>query len=162
MDILLWRHAEAEAATDGIPDLRRPLTPHGQKQALKMAQWLKKHAPDHLRILVSPALRCQQTAQASGLPFETDPCLGPDRRVEDLLASIGWPDDWQSKKLSSAVLVVGHQPTLGRVVAHLLSENKTNWPIKKGALWWLSGQNQSNTMPTATFSVKTVIAPDLL
>ncbi len=34
MDLLLWRHAEAE---DGTPDLKRKLTPRGEKQARQMA-----------------------------------------------------------------------------------------------------------------------------
>ncbi|MBS1211256.1 MAG: sixA [Proteobacteria bacterium] len=60
MDLLLWRHAEAE---DGIPDLKRKLTPRGEKQAQQMATWLKTHAPENLRIVASPAKRCQQTDQ---------------------------------------------------------------------------------------------------
>ena len=34
MDLLLWRHAEAE---DGIPDLKRKLTKRGEKQAQQMS-----------------------------------------------------------------------------------------------------------------------------
>ena len=66
MDLLLWRHAEAE---DGIPDLKRKLTTRGEKQAQQMADWLRIHGSKNLRILASPAHRCQQTAQALALPF---------------------------------------------------------------------------------------------
>src|SRR5689334_5644347 len=89
MDLLLWRHAEAE---DGTPDLKRKLTPRGEKQARQMAEWIKKHAPKDLRIIASPATRCQQTAQALGLPFETDKRLGTGGDVSGLLATIDWPD----------------------------------------------------------------------
>ena len=85
MDLLLWRHAEAE---DGIPDLKRRLTARGEKQAQQIAEWLHQHAPKKLRILVSPALRCQQTAKALGLPFETDKRLGTDGNVASLLAAV--------------------------------------------------------------------------
>ena len=61
MDLLLWRHAEAE---DGFPDETRKLTPRGEQQAKQMAKWINKHAPKDLRIIASPALRCQQTALA--------------------------------------------------------------------------------------------------
>ena len=90
MDLLLWRHAEAE---DGIPDLKRKLTARGEKQAAQMAEWLKKNAPTNLRILVSPAVRCQQTAKALGLPFETDKRIGTEARqeLERLLARGGEP-----------------------------------------------------------------------
>ena len=63
MDLLLWRHAEAE---DGIPDLKRRLTARGEKQAAQMGEWLKKNAPKNLLVVASPALRCQQTARALG------------------------------------------------------------------------------------------------
>ena len=34
MELLLWRHAEAE---DGFPDAERRLTPRGEQQAQRMA-----------------------------------------------------------------------------------------------------------------------------
>ena len=86
MDLLLWRHAEAE---DGPVDLQRQLTKRGEKQALEMAQWIRKHQPKKMRILVSPAERCQQTAKALDMPFETVRSLGPDAGVSDLIAASG-------------------------------------------------------------------------
>ena len=37
MNLILWRHAEAE---DGADDLQRALTGKGRRQAARMAQWL--------------------------------------------------------------------------------------------------------------------------
>ena len=37
MDLILWRHAEAE---EGDNDLARELTPKGEKQAARVAEWL--------------------------------------------------------------------------------------------------------------------------
>ena len=140
-DLLLWRHAEAE---DGIPDLKRKLTARGEKQAAQMAEWLRKHAPKDLRIVVSPATRCQQTATALGLPFETDKRLGADSNATNLLAAAGWPDDGKA----AAVLVVGHQPTLGQTAALLLSGAEDNWTIKKGAVWWFSNRTRQGDTQT--------------
>ena len=39
MELILWRHAEAE---DGSPDAARKLTAKGEKQAQKLARWLKE------------------------------------------------------------------------------------------------------------------------
>jgi phosphohistidine phosphatase len=150
MDLLLWRHAEAE---DGIPDLKRKLTKRGEKQAQQMAEWLKAHAPKNLRILVSPAVRCQQTAQALGLPFETDKRLGTDSDVSHLLAAIGWPDGGANGAGYKAVLVVGHQPTLGRTAALLLSGSEAHWTIKKGALWWFSNRTRQRESQTVLKAV---------
>ena len=151
MDLLLWRHAEAE---DGFPDLKRKLTARGEKQAAQMAEWLKKHAPKNLRILVSPAVRCQQTAKALGLPFETEKRLGTDGDAAHLLTAVGWPDG----QGASAVLVVGHQPTLGKTAALLLAGTEDNWPIKKGAVWWFSNRTRQGESQTV---LRAMIPPDL-
>ena len=131
MDLLLWRHAEAE---DGEDDLKRRLTERGQKQARTMAAWIRAHQPKDLRIIVSPAVRTQQTAEALKLPFETQRKIGPEACVSELIAASGWP------QASGSVLLVGHQPSLGRLAALLLAGHETEWSIKKGALWWLSNR----------------------
>ena len=141
MDLLLWRHAEAE---DGFPDLKRKLTAHGEKQAAQMAEWIKKQAPKTLRILVSPAVRGQQTAKTLGLPFETDKRLGTDSDAAHLLAAAGWPNG----KGAPAVLVVGHQPTLGQSAALLLSGAEADWSIKKGAVWWFTNRTRHGETQT--------------
>ena len=154
MDLLLWRHAEAE---DGSPDNKRKLTARGAKQAQQMAEWINMHGPKNLRVLSSPALRCQQTAQALGLPFATDQRLGTDSHVANLLAAVGWPDGGQKGKGTSAVLVVGHQPTLGQTAALLLSGHEAEWTIKKSALWWFSNRTRKGETQTV---LRAVIPPD--
>src|SRR5690349_22456953 len=87
MDLILWRHAEAEA---GEPDMGRRLTGKGVKQAERMATWLDAHLPDTCRVLVSPADRAQQTAQALNRKFKTVPELAPgatDRKSTRLNSS---------------------------------------------------------------------------
>ena len=148
MDLLLWRHAEAE---DGIPDMKRALTPRGEKQAQKMAAWLATHAPDNLRIVASPAKRCQQTAQALGRPFDTDPRLSPGGSAADLLCAINWPEGSNSR--SAAILVVGHQPTLGHTAALLLAGSEADWSIKKGAVWWFSNRTRDGEAQTVLRAV---------
>ena len=156
MDLLLWRHAEAE---DSFPDLKRKLTSRGEKQASQMAGWLRKHGPKNLRILASPALRCQQTAQALELPFETDKRLGTDRNAASLLVAAGWPDGGEKSLGKNAVLVVGHQPTLGQTAALLLSGTEADWTIKKGALWWFSNRFRRDETQTV---LRLAISADFL
>jgi phosphohistidine phosphatase len=144
MDLILWRHAEAE---DGTPDLKRKLTARGEKQAKQMAEWIKAHAPKNLRIIVSPAVRTQQTAKALDLPFSTDKRLGPEASVADLLAVANWPSD-TTQGSDTAILAIGHQPTLGRTAALLLSGEDAYWTIKKGAVWWFSSRTRQGEMQT--------------
>lgn len=149
MDLLLWRHAEAE---DGYPDLTRRLTRHGEKQAQKVAAWLRQHAPADLHIVVSPATRCQQTAAALGLPFFTEPRLSTDYDAAALLSVVG-----ELHRRVRTILVVGHQPTLGEVAALQLTGAPIAWQVKKGALWWLSTRAE----PTKRTQLRAVIDPEL-
>jgi phosphohistidine phosphatase len=136
MDLILWRHAEAEP---GEPDLDRRLTSKGIKQAARVATWLERHLPDRCRVLVSPAQRAQQTALALGRKFKTMPELAPGASVASVLAAANWPDSREP------VLIVGHQPTLGEVASLLLAGEEAGWSIRKGAVWWLSDRNRDGS-----------------
>jgi phosphohistidine phosphatase len=150
MDLILWRHAEAEP---GEPDLGRRLTAKGIKQAERMALWLDAHLPDTCRILVSPADRAQQTALTLGRKFRTVPELRPGASVDAVLATAGWPD------AREPVLIVGHQPALGEVAAFLVSGQDASWSVRKGALWWLSNRVREDSSAVV---VRVVIGPDLV
>jgi phosphohistidine phosphatase len=151
MELILWRHAEAE---DGIHDMERRLTSKGFKQAAKMAAFLLPHLPQDLHILVSPAVRAQQTAQALNKSFITDPLLAPESSPQAILESSGW---LQSSKRT--VLIVGHQPTLGEVAAQLLTGKPGTQSFKKGAVWWFSRNDAQKNINT---TLRLVIAPDFL
>ena len=150
MDLILWRHSEAEP---GEPDLGRRLTSKGLKQAERMAAWLDTRLPDTTRILVSPADRTQQTALALGRKFRTVDEIAPGAGVASVLAAAGWPDSREP------VLVVGHQPTLGMVAATLLSGEAAAWSVKKGAVWWLSNRTRDGESGVV---LKVVVGPDLV
>jgi phosphohistidine phosphatase len=149
MDLILWRHADAVDAEPGQPDLTRHLSARGEKQARRVARWLREVLPKNPRILVSPAHRTLQTAHALALPFAVEARIGTAAAVADLIAASGWPE------AAGTVLLVGHQPTLGRLAALLLSGQEADWAIKKGALWWFS-RREGETL------LRAVVAPDLL
>src|SRR6478672_9075250 len=71
--------------------------------------------PAGCRIIVSPALRAQQTAQALERGFETVQEIGGGASVAAVLEAVHWP------RALEPALVVGHQPTLGRVASFLLA-----------------------------------------
>jgi len=123
MDLILWRHAEAE---DGFPDAERALTPKGQRQASLMAQFLSSRLPANTHILVSPALRTQQTARALTHHFITEPAINTGANATAVLEKIIWPN------CSNAVLLVGHQPWLGEIAAQLMTGQSAYWQVKKG------------------------------
>src|SRR5262245_58288087 len=135
MDLILWRHAEAE---EGGTDLARALTGKGRKQAARIAEWLQQRLPAKFTLLASPAVRAQQTAEALGAKIPTVERLAPGAGVADILAAAGWPDH------KGAVIVVGHQPDHGSAVAHLMSGVKADWSLKKGALVWMASRERDS------------------
>ena len=153
MDLILWRHAEAEEGDSATPDSKRRLTARGEKQAKQVARWLRQHLPRERKILVSPAERTRQTALALDLPYEIEPRIGTGASVKDVLIAAGWPGQ------SGAVLIVGHQPTLGRVAALLLGGAEASWSIKKGGVWWFSCRLHNDE---AQIALRAVLNPDLI
>ena len=153
MDLILWRHAEAEDLRDGMEDLQRALTPRGEKQAARVGAWLDRLLPEGTRVLCSPARRCEQTATALGRKFKVRPELSPGASVEDVLAVAQWPD------ARHPVLVVGHQPTLGEAVARLLGISDGECPVRKGTAWWLRARQHEGGTECIVVAVQ---SPDVL
>lgn len=150
MDLILWRHAEAE---DSSPDMDRVLTLKGKKQAEKVANFLRLHLPPETRILVSPATRTVQTASAFSEKFTLAPSISPGASAHAILQAARWPNQ------EGTVLIVGHQPTLGAVAALLLGSAESSLSIKKGSLWWFTRRARDDYAQT---TLRAVITADFL
>jgi len=134
MELILWRHCEA---APGYPDAERPLTEAGMLQAARMAAWLKPLLPKEPLIVVSPALRAQQTAQVLSATFQTNPAVGTAAVPEDILRAVAWPYG------EGTTVVVGHQPTLGATAALALTGMPGgSFVLPAGAIWWLFRNEQ--------------------
>ena len=153
MDLILWRHAEAQVQMDGDDDMARALTHRGEKQAARMAGWLDRQLPEGARILVSPARRTEQTALALERKYKIRPELAPNGTVEQLLEVAQWPHG------KATVLLVGHQPTLGQTISRLLGLNASECAVKRGAVWWLRNRKRGALSQTV---VVTVQSPEVL
>lgn len=150
MDLILWRHADAE---EGGRDLDRKLTAKGRKQSARMAEWLLARLPSRCTVLASPARRARETADVLGVRYKIAERIAPGAAPADILEAAGWPSH------KGAVVVVGHQPDLGRTLAVLLSGAQGEWSVKKGALWWLSNREREGESQVV---VRAVIGPDFL
>ena len=118
-ELILLRHAHAEAAVHGQDDMDRPLSRQGQAEAEAAGRWLKEHgyAPD--RVVYSPARRTRETVEqvlsvlgyleqkAEPRIFEATP--GTLMQVADEQKELG------------RVLLVGHNPGLEQLAALLSS-----------------------------------------
>jgi phosphohistidine phosphatase len=154
MHLILWRHAEAEDVA--ASDLARQLTTRGRKQAQNVARWLRARLPEDALILASPAARTIQTAEALTDQYRVVRELAPDASVEQVLTAVGWPEG-----LASTVVVVGHQPTLGEVAAHLLSggSDQRSWAMKKAGVVWLASRERNGDGQAVLHAA---ITPDLV
>lgn len=168
-NILLWRHAQAEDLADfddldfDNRDSARPLSKKGQKQAEKVAGWLKNNMPKGTLIVSSNALRAKQTAQSLGLEYIVIADLAPNVTLETALKTIG--ELSVNNLASDNLLLVGHQPWIGLLAAQLLnfpkklSESAKEISIKKGAVWWFKRPISQGNQP---FKLFTVLAPSTL
>ena len=151
MELILWRHAEAEdAGAQG--DAARRLTRKGEKQAERMARWLRPQLDGTWRVVVSPAVRALGTVAPLDLPYEVRESVSTSAGPESILEEAGWPEDGQ-------VLVVGHQPTLGQVAAILLGGRTGDVSVRKGAILWFSTREREGRSETV---LKAVLDPDTL
>ncbi len=155
MDLILWRHADAEEPEVGQSDMDRPLTARGERQATRVALWLHRQMPDAVRVLVSPAQRAQRTAAKLERKFTTESAIGPAADATALLGASGWPNSRRT------VLLVGHQPALGRLAALLLTGTEAPWTFRKGAVWWLRNRPADAESRAETFLL-CVQSPDTM
>jgi len=149
MELILWRHAEAE---DGADDLERKLTAKGRKQAARVATWLHGQLPGKFTVVSSPAKRALQTAKALDVPIDASELLAPGGSAADLLRAVDWPNR------DEVVIAVGHQPTLGQAVARILGHGG-DLSIQKGALWWIEARDKAGSRGVR---IRAVIGPDFL
>ena len=117
-----------------------------------MAAWLRPRLPEDTRVLVSPAVRTQQTARALTEHFQTLPDIAPGADVSAILAAIDWPS-------STNLLLVGHQPWLGRLASLLIAGVEMEWSVKKAAVWWLCRRMREDEAQTV---LRAVVNPDLV
>jgi phosphohistidine phosphatase len=153
MDLIVWRHAEAADAAAGQDDLDRALTPKGRRQARSAAAWLDERLGRRVKVYASPARRTQQTAAAFGRKVTTLPQAAPGADAGALLAALRWQES------RTPMLLVGHEPTLGNLVAHLIGLPEASFPLRKGALVWLRRRRRGGETQTVLLAA---LVPELM
>lgn len=156
MELYLLRHAHAgdPGAWTG-PDERRPLSDKGEKQSERLGRFLAGIGFGLDAIITSPKVRAAQTArivaEALGLPFVEDARLGGEidlGALESIVRDAGDP---------ARVMVVGHDPDFGELVATLCSA--AGVPMKKGALARI---DVDRPLRPGAGTLRWLVPPDLL
>lgn len=96
---------------------------------LQAAQWPSNHAAENQ----SEHAAASNQTQATEVKVETEVGAKTEAEAE---AATETAADKKTKNNKRAVLIVGHQPTLGLVAQQLL-QMQAPCAIKKGSLWWL-------------------------
>jgi phosphohistidine phosphatase len=132
MKLLLVRHAAAvPRGTPGVADDERPLTPEGEAKFTIAARGLARIAPRPDVLLTSPLPRARMTAGIAARAFEhieprIEPALAPGS-VEEIVAAL------KTHAPGATVALVGHEPGLGVLLAHLLgASHGEQLAFKKG------------------------------
>ncbi len=150
MDLILWRHAEA---ANGLTDEDRTLTDRGREQAERVAGWLRSRLPKEYTLLCSPATRARQTASSLRADPKVEEALSGGSSVERILDAASWPHD------DGAVVVVGHQPFMGRTAAALMTGMESGWGFGKGCAWWFRSRETGGGIDTV---LRVVVDPELI
>jgi len=135
MEIYLLRHAKAvEHGAPGYLDEERPLTEDGISRMREAAAGIARIVPRFDLILASPLERAFHTARIVAESFQDGPqpekCnhLVPGASAKGLFAHLSKHNNKQR------VLLVGHEPDLGRIASALLGAGNVIMELKKGGM----------------------------
>jgi len=133
MIVYIMRHAEAVEGSDTLQDEWRYLTENGRSAAGKMSSSIAKIGPKPRLTITSPLTRAVQTAEIAAEKacrknvVVASEFLLPGADTGELIAFLkGLSDDRR-------VMLVGHEPQLGTLVAALLGREGNAIPLKKGS-----------------------------
>ena len=116
MELYLLRHADADTIAE--TDDARPISEKGIGQARKVARFLEARELDKVRVLASPLRRTHETAEIVarhlGAELLVVPWLKSGMRPQTALEQLR---EYAEEK---AVMLVGHEPDLSSLIAHLL------------------------------------------
>ena len=157
--LFIWRHAEAD---DSSPDIARPLTARGHRDAARVAKALAKKLDETAIVISSPAVRTRETVEPliarASLHLQIDQRLAAGAALDELL-------DVLEHALASAnsdepaIVLVGHQPWCGQLARRLLTDTPGHMSIKKASAWWLVRRTRDGA---SEWMMKSVLDPDLV
>ncbi len=138
MQVYLLRHAIAEPRDpEHYPvDADRPLTGTGRRRMVRAARGLRALCARLDLVLTSPLVRTRQTARIVVPLFRPRPPLRALRPLSPGGGAGGVFAALSQVPADASVLLVGHEPDLGRLAAAMLLDPRTDLPIefKKGGL----------------------------
>jgi len=133
MILYVMRHAEAVEANDTLQDEWRYLTEKGRTAAEKVSSAVAKSGPKPRLTITSPLTRAVQTAEIAAQKacrkniVVSSALLLPGADVTELVSHL------KSFKDAKRVMLVGHEPQLGSLIARLLGNEDGTVLLKKSS-----------------------------
>jgi phosphohistidine phosphatase len=134
MEIYILRHGIAEDAPPGQPDSERALTSDGRKKLRGVLRTAASAGVAPSLILSSPYKRALQTAQIAVEILEYKGELSRTKTLEPNSSPKTVWDEIRVHKDEARILLVGHEPLFGRLMAYLLGSPDLQVEFKKGAM----------------------------
>jgi phosphohistidine phosphatase len=134
MEVYLLRHGVAEEPQIGQPDAERALTPDGRKKLRNVLRVAASAGVAPSLILTSPYKRALQTAPMAVEMLDYKGELLRTKTLEPGSTPKGVWDEIRDHKDESRILLVGHEPLFGRLMAFLLGAPNLQVDFKKGAI----------------------------
>lgn len=148
-ELYLVRHAiAAERGAEWPDDDKRPLTARGIARFKEGVEGLKAMGVQVDEVFTSPLVRATQTAQllAAGLPGK------PAVKLLDALSPGHTPASVMAQLARSArrrrIALVGHEPGLGELAAHLIGAGRA-LPFRKGGICRIDVESLTSRRPGA-------------
>ena len=149
MILYVLRHAEAVERSETLEDQWRYLTEKGRASAKKMSSAIAKFGPKARLILTSPLTRAVQTAEIAAEKacrknvVVASTLLLPEADIRELVAYLKGGAD------AKRVMIVGHEPQLGTLVAALLARAGEAVSLNKAACVALKLNPASDDKPAS-------------
>lgn len=149
-ELILFRHAKSDWST-GLVDHERPLNARGERDAPAAGEWLKQHTQPVELVIVSSAVRTQQTLELAlkrwdiAPEIRTEPAIyeAPARRILDVIATL---DDSCER-----AMIVGHNPGMSDTLALLTGSHEHEFKTSSIAVLTMSGSWTSLTGEVSAF-----------
>lgn len=119
--LLLFRHAKAERAEPGDSDRARVLSDRGRKDAARIGAYLASHALMPDRVVVSPAIRTQETWKYAGAAFRPSPAAQSVEYLYDATPHTIIEVIRDTSPAAHSLLVIGHNPGLHEAALMLIA-----------------------------------------
>lgn len=121
-NLLIIRHCEASFNSETNRDFDRPLSKKGNNQAIVLGQWIDSLPIELDAFYVSPALRTMQTLRGIQKELSVKPRIMDAEEIYEATENVLKAAVNRFDNLFSSVALIGHNPSVAHLFAHLTLE----------------------------------------